>query len=52
MTWMKPIIIKYFKEIRNEKPSDEDIEYRADKLVKDLQRTLNARKDFQKGGKA
>lgn len=48
MEWLKRIIVSYFKELNNEAPvSEDDLEYRADRLVDDIQRTLGARKDFK-----
>lgn len=48
MEWLKQIIVHYFKELNNEAPvADDDLEYRADRMVEDIQRTLSARKDFK-----
>lgn len=48
MRWLKLIIQKYLEELNNEAPvSQDDIEYRANKMIDDIQKTLNARKDFK-----
>lgn len=48
MKWMKHIIMHYFIELNNDAPvSDDDLEYRADKLVDDIKRTWSARMDFK-----
>ena len=50
MKWMKHIIMHYFIELNNEGPvDDEDLEFRADNLVADIERTLSARMDFKPG---
>lgn len=50
MNWMKNTIMHYMKELNTEAPiNDEDLEYRVDKLIKDLERTMSARRDFKPG---
>ena len=48
MGWMKKTILKYMKELNAEAPvPEDDLEFRAKKLVEDLQRALSARLDFK-----
>ena len=52
MEWLKKIIVHYMTEIvhdiRHGNGSDySDIEYRADRMIEEIQRTLSARLDFK-----
>lgn len=49
--WMKGLAVRYFEEISRdsskEKLSQEEIDYRAERFVEDVDRTLSARADFK-----
>lgn len=48
MRWLKPIILYYLIELNNSAPvSDDELEFRAEKLVNDIKRTMGARADFK-----
>lgn len=48
MQWAKNIILQYFKELNRQAPvCQEELEYRANKLINDIERTSKARKDFK-----
>lgn len=49
MKWLSVLIMSYFKDINNRAPvDDEELQYMCNKLIEDIQETLNARKDFKK----
>lgn len=48
MEWLKKIIVSHLKDLNQVAPSDDvDIEYRADKMILDIEKALSARKDFK-----
>lgn len=53
MEWLKKIIVHYLVDIVDDERNNickidyEDIEYRADRMIEEIQRTLSARLDFK-----
>lgn len=53
MEWLKKIIVHYLVDIVDDERNNickidyEDIDYRADRMIEEIQRTLSARLDFK-----
>ena len=49
MEWLKKLALKYFKEVavNPQNKDSEEIEAMADSFVKEVERTISARKDFR-----
>lgn len=48
MEWMAKLILNYLKEVNRDAPiSNEDLQYRANHLTAQINRTSRARRDFR-----